>query len=271
MKSRISIAERLKDLRVERRMTLEELGAAVDISSSALSSYESDREWKDISHRNILKLAEFYQVSTDYLLCLTDNRNPENMPLADLHISDEMAELLKSGRINNRLFCEIASNEKFERLMADAEIYVDGIAASRLRDLNSSLEAVRAMILEENPEAAADRYMRTLEAGQIEEDDFFCHITHKSWDAILRDIRKAHEKDVETTPDETEADALVKEVRRAMQSPGDRVDQFIQVFCRAFQLKYSKLDESERAALRNLFRKSPLIKSYGMNFRRKKK
>lgn len=70
MKSRISIAERLKDLRVERRMTLEELGAAVDISSSALSSYESDREWKNISHRNILKLAEFYQVSTDYLLCL---------------------------------------------------------------------------------------------------------------------------------------------------------------------------------------------------------
>ena len=154
MKSRISIAERLKDLRVERRMTLEELGAAVDISSSALSSYESDREWKDISHRNILKLAEFYQVSTDYLLCLTDNRNPENMPLADLHISDEMAELLKSGRINNRLLCEIASNEKFERLMTDAEIYVDGITASWLRDLNSSLETARAMILEENPEAA---------------------------------------------------------------------------------------------------------------------
>ena len=88
---------------------------------------------------------------------------------------------MKSGRINNRLLCEIATHERFIKLLADAEIYVDGIATMRIRDLNSSLEAARVMILEENPEAAADRYLQTLEAGQIEEEDFFCHITHKSW------------------------------------------------------------------------------------------
>lgn len=92
------------------------------------------------------------------------------------------------------MLCEIATHERFIKLLADAEIYVDGIATMRIRDLNSSLEAARVMILEENPEAAADRYLQTLEAGQIEEEDFFCHITHKSWDAILRDIAKSMRK-----------------------------------------------------------------------------
>lgn len=91
----------------------------VDISKSALGSYEADDNSKEISHKNILKLADFYQVSADYLLCLTDNRHPENTELTELHINDEMAELLKSGRINNRLLCEIATHEKFCKLLAE--------------------------------------------------------------------------------------------------------------------------------------------------------
>lgn len=105
---------------------------------------------------------------------------------------DEMIDLLKSGCINNRLLCEIATNDKFVELMADTEIHVDGIATMRFRDLNNSLEAVRSMILKKHPDVANDRILRTLEVAQIEEEDFFCHITHRTWDAILYDIRKAY-------------------------------------------------------------------------------
>ena len=41
MKCNVSIPERMKDLRVERHLSLEELEAAVGISKSALGSYES--------------------------------------------------------------------------------------------------------------------------------------------------------------------------------------------------------------------------------------
>lgn len=75
MKCNVSIPERMKDLRVERHLSLEELEAAVGISKSALGSYESTEGCKEINHGSILKLADFYQVSTDYLLCRTDNRN----------------------------------------------------------------------------------------------------------------------------------------------------------------------------------------------------
>lgn len=50
----------------------------------------------------LVELAKFYKVSADYILCLTENRNPPNTELTKLHLSDDMVELLKSGRINNR-------------------------------------------------------------------------------------------------------------------------------------------------------------------------
>ena len=123
-------------------------------------------------------------------------------------------------------------------------------------------------LLEEHPEATADRAIKILEACQVEEEDFFCHVTHKTWDVILHDIRKAHENDNESAPDTTPADELIREVQKAMQSPGDRVQQFTEMFCKAFQLKYKRLSQEERSLLKKLFKKSPLIKQSGMNFRR---
>ena len=45
----LSIQERLKDLRVERGLTLEQLAEQTHLSKSALGSYEGDN-FKDISH-----------------------------------------------------------------------------------------------------------------------------------------------------------------------------------------------------------------------------
>ena len=54
---KLSIPERLKDLRVERHLTLEELAEATGLSKSALGSYEAD-DYKDISPFSIVTLAE---------------------------------------------------------------------------------------------------------------------------------------------------------------------------------------------------------------------
>lgn len=102
MKQSITIQERLKDLRVERHLNLEELAVATGISKSALDSYEND-DYKEINHGSLVTLAKFDDVSTDYLLCLTKNRNHPNTALTELHLSDNMIDLLKSGRITS--FC----------------------------------------------------------------------------------------------------------------------------------------------------------------------
>ena len=82
----LSIQERLKDLRVERGLTLEQLAEQTHLSKSALGSYEAE-DFKDISHYALIKLAKFYGVTSDYLLGLSETKNHPNADLADLRLS----------------------------------------------------------------------------------------------------------------------------------------------------------------------------------------
>ena len=142
-----TIQERLWELRKDKGLNREELAQQTGISKSALASYEANDN-KEINHGNLVTLADFYEVSLDYLFCRTENREQINTPLMELHLNDEMVALLKSGRINNRLLCEIATNDKFEQLMTDTEIYIDGHATSTFRTLYETLEEQRQTIIQ---------------------------------------------------------------------------------------------------------------------------
>ena len=268
MKQGITVQERLKDLRTERHLKLEELSAVTGISKSALGSYEND-ELKEISHKNLVELAKFYGVSTDYLLCLTENRNHPGMELTELHLSDSMVELLKSGRINNRLLCEIATHGDFVTLMADTEIYVDGIATSHFKDLGSLLAVLREQILSRYQPAEEDTVLKALEALQVQEEDYFCHVTHKEWDAILHDIRLAHEADAESAPDDSSTLKMIADVEKAMRFPGNALDKFCYVMCSQLQISYEKLTDKERTDLKNIMKKSGIYKDSPLGSRKR--
>lgn len=259
MKQGITIQERLKDLRMERHLKLEELAAVTGISKSALGSYENE-DYKEISHKSLVALAEFYEVSTDYLLCLTENRNHPNMELTELHLSDGMVELLKSGRINNRLLCEIATHENFITLMADIEIYVDGVATMHFNDFNSLLEVLREQVLSQYQPAEEDTALKALETMQVQEEDYFRHVTHRTWDTILHDIREAHKDDTDSASDDSNALKLIKDAQRALAVPGSYLDVFTALTCTQLQIRYEKLTEQERTALKNIMKKSPVYK-----------
>ena len=259
MKQGITIQERLKDLRTERHLKFEELAAATKISKSALGSYEND-DYKEISHKNLVALADFYGVSTDYLLCRTENRNHPGMELTELHLSDGMVELLKSGRINNRLLCEIATHEDFVTLMTDTEIYVDGVATMHFNDFNSLLEVLREQVLSQYQPTEEDTVLKALETMQVQEEDYFCHVTHRTWDAILHDIRESHKDDTDSAPDDSNALKLLKDAQRALAVPGSYLDVFAALMCMQLQIRYEKLTEQERTALKNIMKKSPAYK-----------
>ena len=146
MNTALTIQEKLKDLRVEHGLTLEQLEKRTGISKSALGNYETE-DYKDISLYSIVTLAKFYGVSADYLLGLTETKHHPNADLAELRLSDVMIELLKSGEINTRLLCEMAAHKDFVKLLADIEIYVDGIASMQVQSLNTWVDVARKEIM----------------------------------------------------------------------------------------------------------------------------
>lgn len=209
MNIKLTIPERLKDLRTECGLTLEQLSEATGISRAALGKYEAD-DFKDISPFSIAALAKFYRVSADYLMGLTEIKNHSNTELDALNLGDDAIEVLKTGQFNHRLLSELICHKDFQRLMLDAEIYVDRIADMRINDMNAVLEAVRQMVLAKREDSANDLYLRTLELAQVPEEEYFGHVVADDLAGILRDIREGHKTD-STTADEPSAAAQVQQ------------------------------------------------------------
>lgn len=180
MHTRLTIPERLKDLRVaEKRMSLQELSDATDIPSSTLGNYEKD-ENVDMSLGNLLTLADFYQVSTDYLLCRTELREHTNKSVSDLHLNDDAVQILTDEKYNPRLLSELLSHESFHKFMTDLEIYIDGFNDKGIQIANAFLDVMRYKLnelgadstdaftsptqiaTEDTPEASNDAYINGL-------------------------------------------------------------------------------------------------------------
>jgi transcriptional regulator with XRE-family HTH domain len=240
---------------------LEQLAEQTGLSKSALGKYESD-DCKDISPFALAKLANYYGVSTDYLLGLSENKNHPNAELQALHLSDEMISVLESGKINNRLLCEIATHENFRRLMTDIEIFVDRIADMRIDQMNLVLEATRQEILQRQSQAVDknDLYVRTLELGQVQESDFFSHVVHDDLDSIIRDVRTAHLNDRTTADAQPTLAEYEQKFQQAMKL-GSGEERVIHEFCDKMQIPYEKISSADFSAFMRILSMSKLLKN----------
>ena len=260
MQVELTIGERLKDLRVERKLTLEQLSAEVGISKSALGKYESDNG-KDISPYSILLLADYYGVSCDYLMGRTETKNHPNTALHELHLSDASIDVLRTGKFNHRLLSELICHKDFQRLMLDAEIYVDRIADMRVNDMNAVLEAVRQMALMKNGGEENDLHLRTLEVAQIREDEYFGSLIADDLKGILRDIRSEHRPDTMTADEVSFAKNMQNQLREAMNFEGSSEEKQIRSFLATFGIDYDKLTKEQFVTLIDILKLSKYLKS----------
>ena len=116
MYAKLTIPERLKDLRVvDKHLTLEQLAEQTGLSKSAPGKYETD-DYKDISPFAIATLADFYGVSTDYLMGLTENKNhPNTEPVSYTHLDvyKRQRHSSKCSQVWRSMSCSKASRMDF--------------------------------------------------------------------------------------------------------------------------------------------------------------
>ncbi len=63
-------AEKLKELRTDAKLSMKGLSQATGLSTTAICQWENNTT--DISSDNLIVLAKFFSVTTDYLLGLED-------------------------------------------------------------------------------------------------------------------------------------------------------------------------------------------------------
>ena len=66
-----NFSERIKELRHKNKMTQEKLGKVIGVGPDSIYIYEKGKAYPEV--RNLIILAEFFNVSVDYLLGRTDD------------------------------------------------------------------------------------------------------------------------------------------------------------------------------------------------------
>ncbi len=279
MKSIVSINERIKDLRVEKGMNLNELSQQTGIPASTLSDYE--QEDFTVPHPIVIKLAEYFGVTSDYLLGMDDTKEPVNNDLSDTHLTNKALEVLRSGKINSRLVSEIIENEHFPALMRDAEVYVDGFVEDKLEQNNRLFDIARKKVAEKVGDEP-DITLTTLNHIHYAHEDYFAGVLCKDLIPILKSLNDAHRGSPETSDRSYTNEAMVKIIDAVSNTPGNGVKKLAAIINALLGIGLNKIniDKTEElitketqseSDLEDLLGRSEIVEPDARKRRRKKK
>ena len=256
MKYQYTTQEKLWDLRRDHGYTLEQVAEAVQISKATLSKYEN-KENKEYNNVTLNKLAQYYNVSLDWLTCNTEVRELSDTPIQDLRLDDETIEFLKTGHFNPRLLCEILKHPNFVHLINEIEIYVDGHATQKFKNINDCTDAIRIKIFQQNSIEEMKYCTNIFSHMRTNEDEFFFHNIHGELDTIMKDIRVSHEKDRESAPIEREVTNLDRANELAeLGFEGNPTDAMLLELCDTLCIPPEQVTDEDYMALQNFFNKS---------------
>ena len=273
MHTKLTIPERLKDLRVsEKRMSLQELSDATGIPSSTLGNYEKD-ENIDMSLGNLITLANFYNISTDYLLCRTELRKHKNQSVSDLYLNDDAIQILTDEKYNPRLLSALLTHENFRKFMTDLEIYIDGFNDKGIQIANAFLDVMRCKLTELGADST-DAFATVFDNSHIEAEQYYMNILSDDLKPIVSDLRNAHMKDSNTASN-IDYQSMVKNIiddftSQIPTTADDDIDSsndayingLLLLFCKNLEMKVTQLSVEEKQTLKEIFSRSKPAKEH---------
>ena len=186
-----TMGEKIKDLRVERRMTTKQLAQATGISEAVLNGLENDNG-RDVGYSRIIDLARFFDVPTDFLLGFTESRITKNIELKALGLTDRAIEVLLAKRQDNELLSKLIEHGEFSNLINAIDIYVKQLAAKSINTINNLTAVVQRGV--ENyaiGSGVPDGYgeaMTYINETKVNEDEFLRYRITERFNQIIRDV-----------------------------------------------------------------------------------
>ena len=120
----MDIARRITELREEHDWKKTELARRLGISHSQVSRIESG-ETGTLSSDILIRLAEVFDVSADYLLGLTDVRTKKNLDVVQMNISEDAAIQLASGKLDLEMLSRLLEHKEFAKVLLLMRAYLD--------------------------------------------------------------------------------------------------------------------------------------------------
>jgi hypothetical protein len=222
---------------------------------------ESDEDIRG-GYQNVARLAEFYNVSTDYLFGVTDNRQHRNVEIDALSLSDNAIETLKNKKLNNRLVSELLSLDDFQQLLSAVEVYVDKTLLPQMNTMNAVYKLAETSIRENYTVEDNDEVMAFLQNSVIDEDEFLRFRISERFNGIMKSLFDAHRKD-KLPPEQAEVINNMRDMvqiyldKRQTESANNAKSILL---CKQLGLNASKLSDEEWRVLMKVLEYSPLLK-----------
>ena len=138
--------QRIQDLIKDRKITQAELAEKVGLSNSALSRYLQGST-KNLGDGFIIRIARYFDVSTDFLLGETDFPDRKNYDIEELGLSAETAKLLYTGKVNASMLNQLIEHPRFPQLLLLLARYRDETMIAGVNAMNQILSFSRSLLL----------------------------------------------------------------------------------------------------------------------------
>lgn len=136
---------RIHDLLLEKGMTQAQLAAQIDLSEGAFSRYMSG-ETEKFSANNIIKAAQVFGVSTDFLLGLTNIPYRTNYDMEELGLSAKAAEKLYTGEVDPVTVSQLIEHPEFALLVKQIAQFKDETIAASIAGVNTMIDSLGKLL-----------------------------------------------------------------------------------------------------------------------------
>lgn len=106
-----------------------ELASKIGVAESSISRFLNGSKNK-LTIEQIISIARIFNVSSDFLLCLTDVPDKKNYDISELGLSAEAARNLYTGRVNPEVISRLLETRRFAQLTNMIALYFDETMAS---------------------------------------------------------------------------------------------------------------------------------------------
>lgn len=184
---------RLLDLCKSRKISQSQLAGVIGVNRSALSRFFSGKT-DSLSHEHVIAIANYFNVTTDFLLGETDDPGRINYDIGELGLTVKAAECLYTRKVDPVVLCKLLEHERCGELMHEIGLYLDetmaaGIAAQNqlFNSLSNLLRGHAAEHPEDKPAAedAAQTVLAMRQPLYTERDRILSDV-----DQMLVDIKR---------------------------------------------------------------------------------
>ena len=194
MKDTTIHGERIEELRKGRKITQEELAKRIGISKSQLSRIENG-DTKTLSSNLLIRLADEFDVSTDYILGRSNVQSRRNYDVSSLGLSEKAIQQLVTKRVNVQVVNCLLEHKTFPYLTRLIYTYFADITARGIQSSNDVLQfgynlLANMELADPKQKAERNRDLMAIRSQMHKPNDADLEEIKKVFLSILKDVKK---------------------------------------------------------------------------------